>query len=204
MKLLADACEAHDARLGFAVHLAAVTGARRGEVLAWRWCDFDEQRQVVRIRNAVILGEEDKPVLKNGTKTGDERTVSLDEWTFTRLAQYREHCVGLANEAKTHLRETAFLFSKDIDGATPMSPDYLSSMYQKARAKVGFKNVRLHDLRHFHATALLTGGVDVATVAGRLGHSGGGRMTLAVYAHYIEPADRKAAEIAVRQLRQAG
>ncbi len=203
MLLLTDACDAYDPRLGFAVHLAAVTGARRGEVLALRWCDFDHERRVVRIQNAVIIGDGDKPVLKNGTKTGDERTVSLDDWTFTRLEKYRAENDALAKEAKTHIRDNAFLFSNDINGITPMSPDYLSSMYQKARAKVGLKSVRLHDLRHYHATALLTGGVDVATVAGRLGHSGGGRMTLAVYAHFIEPADRKAAEIAVRQLRDA-
>jgi integrase len=203
MLLLTEACDAFDPRLGFAVHLAAVTGARRGEVMALRWCDFDDERRVVRIRNAVVMGDGDKPVLKSGTKTGDERTVSLDDWTFTRLAQYRTHSNQIAKEAQSHLRDNAFLFSNDVNGATPMSPDYLSSMYQKARAKVGLRKVRLHDLRHYHATALLTGGVDVATVAGRLGHTGGGRMTLAVYAHFIEPADRKAAEIAVRQLRDA-
>jgi len=201
--LLTRACDSYDPRLGFAVHLAAVTGARRGEVLALRWCDFDNQRRVVRFWNAVVLGDGDKAVLKNGTKTGDERTVSLDDWTFDRLKQYRAWSDELASQTNVRLRETAFLFSNEIDGLTPMSPDYLSSMYQKARAQVGLKNVRLHDLRHYHATALLTNDVDVATVAGRLGHSGGGRMTLEVYAHYIEPADRKAAEIAVRQIREA-
>jgi integrase len=136
--LLTDACEAHDARLGFAVHLAAVTGARRGEVLALRWSDFDEARRVVRIWNAVILGEGDKPTLKYGTKTGKERTVSLDEWTFEKLAEYRTKCEETARAAKVRLRDTAFLFSNEIDGATPMSPDYLSSMYEKARKRSGW------------------------------------------------------------------
>jgi integrase len=201
--LLTDACDAHDPRLGFAVHLAAVTGARRGEVLALRWSDFDERRRVVRIWNAVILGEGDKPTLKYGTKTGKERTVSLDDWTFEKLNEYRARCDQNAREAKVRLRETAFLFSNEIDGSEPMSPDYLSSMYEKARKTAGLNGLRLHDLRHYHATALLTSGVDVATVAGRLGHAGGGRMTLEVYAHFIEPADRRAAELAVKQLRQA-
>jgi integrase len=202
--LLTSACDDYDPRLGFAVHLAAVTGARRGEVLALRWSDFDEHRRVVRLWNAVILGEGDKPVLKYGTKTGKERTIALDDWTFEKLAEYRKLCEDKAREAKVRLRDTAFLFSNEIDGSAPMSPDYLSSMYQKARAKVGLRDLRLHDLRHYHATALLTSGVDIATVAGRLGHAGGGRMTLEVYAHYIEPADRRAAELAVQQLRQTG
>ncbi len=203
MLRLTSSCDSYDPRLGFAVHLAAVTEARRGKVLALRWCDFDNQRRVVRFWNAVVLGDGDKAVLKNGTNTGDERTVSLDDWTFERLVEYRATCDALATEANVRLQETSFLFSNDIDGRTPMSPGYLSSMYQKARLQVGLKHVRLHDLSHYHATALLTEGIDLATVAGRLGHTGGGRMTLEVYAHFIEPADRKAAEIAVLQLRRA-
>jgi integrase len=201
---LTHACEELDPRLGFAVHLAAVTGARRGELLALRWSDFDERRRVMRIWNAVILGEGDKPTLKHGTKTGKERTIALDEWTFERMREHRAWCEARAKEAKARLRDTSFLFSNDIDCHAPMSPDYLSSMYQKARRSAGLNNLRLHDLRHYHITQLLVQGVDVATVAGRVGHAGGGRMTLEVYSHWVPEADREAAEIAVRQFRQAG
>jgi integrase len=53
----------------------------------------------------------------------------------------------------------------------------------------------LHALRHYSATELLTAGVDVRTVAGRLGHGGGGATTLRVYAAFVDEADRRAAEI---------
>jgi integrase len=52
----------------------------------------------------------------------------------------------------------------------------------------------LHALRHYSATELLTSGVDLRTVAGRLGH-GGGATTLKVYAAWVAGADRKAAEL---------
>jgi integrase len=197
-------CERRDERLGFAVHLAAMTGARRGEILALRWSDFDERRRVVRIWNAVILGEGDKPTLKYGSKTGKERTVSLNDWTFEVLDEYRTWCEQRARQAKVRLRDTAFVFSNEMDGSVPMSPDYLSSLYQRARNKAGLDGMRFHDLRHFHITELLTAGVDVATVAGRVGHAGGGRMTLEVYAHFIEPADRRAADVAGAQLKPTG
>jgi integrase len=200
--LLVDACEAHDPRLGFAVHLAAVTGARRGEVMALRWSDFDIERRTVRIWNAVVMGDGDKPVLRHGTKTGGERTLSLEPWTLERLAAYKAWSAAEAALVDARLADDGFLFAREPDGAEPMSPDLLSSMYEKARKTVGLDSLRLHDLRHYHATALLTAGVDVATVAGRLGHATGGRMTLEVYAHYIEPADRRAAEVVVRQLRR--
>ena len=56
--------------------------------------------------------------------------------------------------------------------------------------------VRLHDLRHFVATQLLSAGVDVPTVAGRLGHRNAA-TTLNVYAHFVEQTDRDAADIMV-------
>jgi integrase len=49
--------------------------------------------------------------------------------------------------------------------------------------------------RHYSATELLTAGVDLRTVAGRLGHGGGGATTLRVYAAWVGESDRRAAEI---------
>ncbi len=48
-------------------------------------------------------------------------------------------------------------------------------------------------LRHYSATELVAAGVDIRTVAGRLGHGSGGATTL-VYAGWVNEADRRAAE----------
>lgn len=58
----------------------------------------------------------------------------------------------------------------------------------------GLPEARLHDLRHFAASQLLSAGVDVRTVAGRLGHRNPA-TTLNVYAHFLEQADRGAADV---------
>ena len=62
--------------------------------------------------------------------------------------------------------------------------------------------MRLHDLRHFAATILLSGGKDVKTVSGRLGHANAA-TTLGVYAHFIEAADADAADHLGAALRPA-
>jgi integrase len=54
-------------------------------------------------------------------------------------------------------------------------------------------NTHLHALRHYSATELIAAGVDVRTVAGRLGHGGGGATTLRVYAAWLAATDKKAA-----------
>lgn len=54
--------------------------------------------------------------------------------------------------------------------------------------------IRLHDLRHVHATLLLLAGVPVHVVAARLGHADPA-ITLRVYAHVIRSAETAAADI---------
>ncbi|MCU1650737.1 MAG: integrase [Pseudonocardia sp.] len=57
-------------------------------------------------------------------------------------------------------------------------------------------------LRHYSATELLSSGVDLRTVAGRLGHGGGGATTLRAYAKVATEPDRQAAEILGRRVKR--
>lgn len=57
----------------------------------------------------------------------------------------------------------------------------------------------LHKLRHYSATELIRAGVDVRTVAGRLGHSGAG-TTLTYYAAWVQEADQRACCILMDRL----
>ena len=53
--------------------------------------------------------------------------------------------------------------------------------------------MKLHHLRHFSATQLLSLGIDVRTVSGRLGHANAS-TTLDIYAQFVEQSDEKAAD----------
>ena len=64
----------------------------------------------------------------------------------------------------------------------------------------GISGVPFHDLRHFAATRLLSAGVDVRTVSGRLGHANAA-TTLGVYAHFLESSDQAAAAILAELVR---
>ena len=97
---------------------------------------------------------------------------------------------------------TPFVFSPELDGSKPFRPDNVTSFFIRVRDSLGLDGVRLHDLRHFTATQLIGAGVDVRTVAGRLGHSDAS-VTLRVYSHVIEERDRAAAVIMGRVLEPA-
>ena len=58
-------------------------------------------------------------------------------------------------------------------------------------------------MRHFHATALVAGGVDARTVADRLGHSSVSFM-LSTYAHAVARAQEQAAAVANESLTKMG
>ena len=63
-------------------------------------------------------------------------------------------------------------------------------------------HVRLHDLRHFHATTSLLSGVPVHVVAARLGHADPA-ITLRVYAHVLRSAEAAAADIFAQAVKAA-
>jgi integrase len=171
--------------------LAASTGARRGEIAALRWRNFDFKRATVSIeRGLVIAGSR---LIEQGTKTHQSRNVSLDATTAELLLAHKQREEGIAAACGTQVGTDAFVLSESPDGSAPLRPDAFSRSFQKACRRVGITGIRLHDLRHYVATQLLASGVDVRTVAGRLGHRNAS-TTLNVYSHFLPEADRQAAE----------
>ena len=84
------------------------------------------------------------------------------------------------------------VFSADVRGATPIDPRNMTRRFYRLRNRMQL-NVRLHDLRRHVATQLLAAGVDVVTVAGRLGQDPA--VTLRTYSHFVPARDKAAAEI---------
>lgn len=182
----------HEPDLATFVVIAAATGARRSELIALRWSDIDLDRGVVSISRGIVLGR--NGLVEKDTKTHAARRVSLDATSMATLQAHRERAVERAGAAHAVLAKSAFVFSNEIDSSVNWYPDSVSRAYQRVCRRVGLADVRLHDLRHYVATRLLSAGVDVRTVAGRLGHRNAS-TTLNVYSHFLAETDQEAANV---------
>ena len=184
--------EESDPELATFVVLAAATGARRSEVVALRWADIDLDVGTVKVGRAIVMGP--NGLIEKDTKTHASRQVSLDPTTLAVLRSHRERVVNRAEACRLKLPRAAFLFSHEVDGSSPWRPDSTTRAFSRLCWRAGLSGVRLHDLRHYVATRLLSSGVDARTVAGRLGHRNAA-PTLNVYAQFLPEADREAANV---------
>lgn len=85
-----------------------------------------------------------------------------------------------------------YVFSPEPDNSRGYRSDTITQRYGRLAARLGITS-HIHALRHYSATELINAGVDVRTVAGRLGHGGGGTTTLRVYAAWLSESDQQAA-----------
>jgi integrase len=197
-RLLAVTYEA-DPDFAVLLWLAATTGARRGELCALRWSSVDlDAAELVIARNFIVRGGQ---LVDKDTKTHAARRIALHNDSVALLEEHRRRCTQRAQACGASLAPDAYVFSFDPAGRRPMNPDSVTHRFGRLAKQLRLR-ARLHDLRHYAATQLIAGGVDVRTVSGRIGHAGGGATTLKVYTHFQAAADRRAAEFLEQTLKR--
>jgi integrase len=175
---------------GMLVWLAMMTGARRGKLCALTWDRLDFATGILWIRTSIA--QDAGRTWEKDTKSHQQRRIALDAPTLELLRLYRERCQDRAAALGFELAADARIFSRDPDGQTWLLPDSVSQRYERMCRRLGW-DMNIHQLRHYSATELVAAGVDLRTVAGRLGHSGGGVTTLRVYSAWMPEADHRAA-----------
>jgi integrase len=167
--------------------LAALTGARRGELCALRWDDLDAEAGTLTIARSVYetaggsWGEK-------GTKSHQVRKIGLDPLALEALRRHRAAVEATATGLGLDIPDDAFMFSRSPIGSEPARPDIVTRFANRAAEKANVKT-HLHALRHFSATQGIAAGFDPVTVGARLGHADPS-VTLRTYSHAIEQRDR--------------
>lgn len=181
-------------RLHAAWLLAATTGMRRGEVLGLRWQDVDLEARRLAIRQTLVSVAYKLRFSTPKTARG-RRSIALDRTTVTVLREHRQRQLEERMLAGPVWQELDLVFCRE-DGR-PVHPDGFSKTFGRLARDADLPRIRLHDLRHTHATLALQAGLHPKVVSERLGHATVS-FTLDVYSHTIpamqeELADRVAA-----------
>ncbi len=181
-----------DHLLGSLWAVATATGLRRSELLGLRWADADLDSCTVTVSQTVLEGEEGHRPEEDQKSTTSARTIHLDHRTAELLRRHRKVQLEQRLEAGPAWQDHDLVFPQP-DG-TWYHPDTITSAFGRAVKTAGVPKIRLHDLRHTHATLLLKAGVNPKVVSERLGHSSVA-FTLDTYSHVMPGMQPEAAEL---------
>lgn len=176
-----------------AITFDLLSGLRRGELLGLRWSDVDFDNEAITIvqTSSYAKGKgiyTDTP--KNKTSS---RPLKLSRSAFLILREYQEWQDRQRELCGDRWKDTDRRVFTTDDGA-PIHPDALSKWFREFADKCGFPDVHIHSLRHTYASLMISEGTPLVVVSRRLGHAQVS-TTANIYAHVIQSADEKAAQI---------
>ena len=170
-----DATRPH--RLYALFYLGMATGLRRGELLGLRWEDI--KGNVLHVKQALVKAKGKLELSTPKTVKGTRRvSLSPDVLEVMLLHQQRQDAERLASWP-----DSGLVFVSET--GTPLNPDNLTRLRKQLMKDAKVPRVRLHDLRHLHASMAIKSGMDPKVLADRLGHSRAS-FTLDVYTHLFE------------------
>ena len=162
--------------------LLATTGMRRGEALGLRWMDVDLDRKVIAVRQTLL--SVDREIRFSEPKSArSRRVIALDDFACEALRRNQ-------NARATNSHSSGLVFAH-ADGH-PLDPVFVTKEFRRLVEQTELPRIRLHDLRHTHATLALQAGVHPKIVSERLGHSTVA-LTLDVYSHALSHLQEEAA-----------
>lgn len=178
-------------RLAGAWVLLATTGMRRGELLGLRWIDVDFDRSCASVRQTRTVV--DYKVLTGTPKTDrGARTISLDPATLAALRSHRARQHQERLLCGPAWADTGLVFTQP-DG-TEIHPQRFSAWFRQHVQAAGLPPIRLHDVRHSYASALLRSGQPIKVVSQRIGHASP-TITMTIYHHVLPSDDAGAARL---------
>ena len=177
---------------GSVLRFTVSTGCRRGEALALEWRHLDLENGSASIVQSLQRIGRTGLQLVPPKSAKSRRSVALDEHTVEMLISHRWGQILTMAQLGSAYEDNGLVFPGPMGKA--LDPATLTRNFKKLARCAGKSHVRLHDLRHFHASLLLKEGVHLKVVQERLGHSSIA-ITADIYSHVAPSLQKEAAEV---------
>ena len=161
----------------YAFFLLYWTGIRLGELLALNIADIDFEKKTLSVTKS-LNRTDGKDVISLPKTKSSIRTIYLPQFVVDEMKDYCGMLYGRG--AKDRL----FVVTKS----------HLEKEIKRGAELAGLTPIRVHDLRHSHASLLISQGVNVAVISRRLGHKSI-KTTLNIYAHMFDKDAKEAADM---------
>ena len=175
-------------------------GLRRGEMDALKWDNIDLENNIVHVTENRVVAKKDL-ITKAPKSHAGKRSISISGETVTALKEAREQYEADKLRFGKAFHDEGYVIRQE--NGLPFRPDSLAQKWRRFIAKNDLPAIRLHDMRHSSATALIEAGVSPKVVQERLGHSDVA-TTLSIYTHVTKAMDRQAAEKIDQMFASAG
>ena len=164
---------------------------RRGELLGLRWQDVDLDGAVLNIQQTAQRIRGTGIVFRQPKTRLSRRAIALSAEAVAVLRRQRR------TQAEGRLLAGAAYEDRDLVFATglgsPLGPENVLRTWYGVVEAAGLPGLRVHDLRHAHATLMLGKGIHPKIVSERLGHASV-NITLDTYSHVLPGLQAAAAD----------
>lgn len=179
--------------------LAITTGMRQGELLGLKWSDIALEAGRLTVnraphrtkRNRKERGVEARFHLRPPKTDGSRRTIEIPQVRVKALLEHRSQQKTIRRLAEIKWTEDDLVFS--TRRGEPLDTSNVLHHFEEVLTKAELPKIRFYDLRHTHASLLISQGVHAKKIADRLGHSSI-KLTMDTYGHLFEGSDRESAD----------
>lgn len=168
--------------------LMLTCGLRYSEMAGLRWQDINFKENTLTV-NQVLIYTGKEIIFKEPKTEGSIRTISVPGELISKLKKWKIKHNEYKLEGILEYEDLVCLNSH----FRPVLECSLLYYFKRFTKKIGLRSIRLHDLRHTHATILILAGTDFKTISHRLGHTDI-KITLNRYSHVLKEMDTKASE----------
>jgi integrase len=167
--------------------LALSTGMRKGEILGLQWEDIDFEKGIISVKRTLSNKKFEEPKTKSG-----KRSIHIPKSIVNELLAYRaKYEIEKSKHGPEWNRSNTVLcslYGNPIDSAS------FRKGFRRIVTIIGLPMIRIHDLRHSHATVLICQNVHPKLISERLGHSRIG-ITMDTYGHVLPSMQKEVADV---------